>query len=457
MTRLRLGSRGGNALAAGMIAGCLTISTPSFADRQLQFGVGTHVNAVGPVLAALRELDAGFRDDIQWFRIERTENVLQYPSSFAALDQMIADAGSRHKSPVILLPGGNKLYDGGGQLSSPEAMKAFARYAAFVARQLKGRATQIEVWNEWEEGGGAAKNAPTKGDPVAYANLLRETYPAIKAANPNTIVIAGAIAGSDTAWVKKFAEAGGLQFLDAFSIHPYVQCNAAAPLAPTHFRISSQQDGHPLKGGTVTMAANTTALEIIGGTPEQSMALVDELKDTLNELAPGRSLLIYVTEIGWPTSASKCGVSETVAAAYLQRYMLLAASRPYVAGVWWYDLFDDGPDQANPEHRFGLMHQDHSPKATYKALAGLSNVLGSPHVATQSLGSRGEIIISGKQADGKEFYATWLPTNSITATQPSAEVASKASSGFRALASTDLQGSSPSDSLSAFPKILVQQ
>ncbi len=35
--------------------------------------------------------------------------------------------------------------------------------------------------------------------------------------------------------------------------------------------------------------------------------------------------------------------------------MLLAKARPWIAGVWWYDLFDDGDDAANKEHRFGLI------------------------------------------------------------------------------------------------------
>jgi polysaccharide biosynthesis protein PslG len=447
--------RGGAAVATALL--CLGTSYPCRAQRQLQFGVGTHISTVEPTRTDLATLDATFRDDVQWTRIERTPGHLEYAASFSSLDQLVTDVLKRNKKPLIVLPGGNKIYDGGGQVTSSEAVAAYARYAQFVARQLKGRVTQLEIWNEWEEGGGAPKDAATKGDPVAYANLLRATYPAVKAGNPDAVVIGGAIAGSDAQWVQKFVQAGGLQYLDAFSIHPYVHCNAAVPGAPSHLNISSLSNQAASKSGVVQSASPEAVLRPIGGTPEQSIALVDQLKTTLDQLSPGRTIPIYVTEIGWPTSVAKCGVPDTVAAAYLQRFMLLAAARPYVAGVWWYDLFDDGADPSNPEHRFGLVHQDHTPKAAYNALAALKPILESREVPIETLGTSGEIVVSGKGSDGKEFYSAWLPTNSPTETRAWSQGTKLSGTGFRALVSGATLGSSAGMAISAVPTMLVHE
>jgi hypothetical protein len=447
--------RGGAVLAMALL--CLGTSDPCRAQRQLQFGVGTHTGSVEPERSALAALDATLRDDVEWFRIERPPGHLEYAASFSSLDQVVSDVLKRNKQPLIVLPKGNKFYDDGGQVTSPEAVAAYARYAQFVAHHLKGRVSQFEIWNEWEEGGGAAKNAPNKGDPVAYANLLRATYPAVKAGNPDAVVIAGAIAGSDAPWVQKFAQAGGLQYLDGFSIHPYVHCNAAVPGAPTHLNISSLPKHATADGGAVLSASTSAELRPMGGTPEQSMALVDQLKTTLDGLSAGRTIPIYVTEIGWPTSVAKCGVPEAVAAAYLQRFMLLAAARPYVAGVWWYDLFDDGPDPGNPEHRFGLLHQDHTPKSAYNAMAALKSILESHEVPIETLGTNGEIVVSGKRSDGKEFYSAWLPTNSPTETRPWPQGAKLSGTGFRVAASAATPTSTSGIAIGAVPTVLVHE
>lgn len=31
---------------------------------------------------------------------------------------------------------------------------------------------------------------------------------------------------------------------------------------------------------------------------------------------------------------------------------------PFVKGVWWYDLKDDGNDKNNKEHNFGILKND---------------------------------------------------------------------------------------------------
>lgn len=102
------------------------------------------------------------------------------------------------------------------------------QFAAYVAGAAAAGADAIEVWNEpnidreWPSG---------QISPARYTELLRRAYNAIKAANPNTLVISGAPAPTgffggcspagcdDNAFVAGMAAAGAANYLDCVGIH----------------------------------------------------------------------------------------------------------------------------------------------------------------------------------------------------------------------------------------------
>jgi hypothetical protein len=73
----------------------------------------------------------------------------------------------------------------------PANYQDFADFAAAFAARYKGRVDHIIVWNEpnlnneW---------GMRRVDPAAYVEMLRAAYPAIKQANPDAVVLAGALA-----------------------------------------------------------------------------------------------------------------------------------------------------------------------------------------------------------------------------------------------------------------------
>ena len=101
-------------------------------------------------------------------------------------------------------------------------------YVAFLAGAAARGADAIEVWNEpnidreWPAG---------SISPANYTNLLRRAYQAIKAANPNTMVVSGAPAPTgffggchgggcdDDAFVRGMAAAGAASYMDCLGIH----------------------------------------------------------------------------------------------------------------------------------------------------------------------------------------------------------------------------------------------
>jgi hypothetical protein len=84
-----------------------------------------------------------------------------------------------------------------------------------------------------------------------------------------------------------------------------------------------------------------------------------------------------MTEIGWPNHVGRLGVSPETTACFLGRLFLLAKATSFVKGVWWYDFQNDGLEQNNAEHNFGLVSHDLTPKPAYFAMRDIAEYLGS--------------------------------------------------------------------------------
>ncbi len=88
-----------------------------------------------------------------------------------------------------------------------DSFEHFARYAAAFAQRYAGAVKALIIWNEpnlsFEWG-------YRQVDPAAYARLLRASYAQIKAANPDMLVLAGALAPT----LEKEGSAAGLNELD---------------------------------------------------------------------------------------------------------------------------------------------------------------------------------------------------------------------------------------------------
>ncbi len=110
-----------------------------------------------------------------------------------------------------------------------ESFADFARYAGAFAQRYRDAIDAIIIWNEpnlsFEWG-----YRPV--DPAAYTRLLRASYKLIKAANPKTQVLAGALAptletaGSSAGlneidYLNAMYQAGASPYFDALAIHSY--------------------------------------------------------------------------------------------------------------------------------------------------------------------------------------------------------------------------------------------
>lgn len=105
----------------------------------------------------------------------------------------------------------------------------FARFAAAFTAHFQGRVRYLIIWNEpnlSQEWGFRLV------DPAGYAAMLRQVYPAVKAANPDMQVLAGALAptlappGSewgmdDLVYLQRMYDAGAAPYFDILSVHAY--------------------------------------------------------------------------------------------------------------------------------------------------------------------------------------------------------------------------------------------
>lgn len=146
---------------------------------------------------------------------------------------------------------------------------AFASFSAEFARRYAGKVHYIIVWNEPNL---ALEWGYTRPDARKYAALLAAVYPAIKAANPDVQVLAGALAptlappGSDSGvndldFLQQMYDAGAAAHFDMLAIHAYGwTADPDEPAAPdvVNFRRSELLRAVMVRNGDEQKAAMIT-------------------------------------------------------------------------------------------------------------------------------------------------------------------------------------------------------
>jgi polysaccharide biosynthesis protein PslG len=316
------------------------------------WGVGTHLagRADGAErLDFVREVGGtSLRDDLFWSRVETRLGHFELPTPW---QRFVEGASARGISPLFILDYGNPVRN----IERPydaEQLAAFTQYARFVAGSLGRSVPLYEVWNEWP--------MKTEHDVKAYVRLLRATYPVLKRAAPHARVLGGGFGVRGVEALRQFMKLGGAKYVDGISVHPYVQCEHRAG-------------------------------------PEGFMDLLMSMV-RITASAPNKPL--YITEIGWPTHTARCGIDEREAGRYLAAAYLVARCTPRVAGLWWYDLADDGPKRDDAEHNFGLFHEDFTPKAA----ASVAKAIGGVHARLRCVRPIRSALSDARFALGREVY-----------------------------------------------------
>lgn len=348
-------------------------AAPAQEGDALTLGVATHFGQSKTRLAVfqrwVRSADINSsRDDIYWAHVERTKGVYTWSFGAPVLRSAWLALGPAHH-PLLILGNGNEFYESGSQPTTRQSIDAFVNYAIWATTELRSTVRMVEVWNEWNIGN-AALNAPKgSGTPATYVSLARETYGALKRNDPSVTVLVGALAEDfpEWKWLKQAMALGLLKYGDALSVHLYNHC----------------------AGRSV-------------GADEMASRL-DLLRSLLDGAGYAR-MPVFVTEVGWPTHSGQCGTSETDAGLHSIRFLLEAAARPWVAGVWFYEFMDGGPSPAEREHRFGLLRGDGSEKPAGCMLRELGSIVASRPTA---LARAGGVSVAAFSRKGRNVLVAW--------------------------------------------------
>ncbi len=318
------------------------------------FGVVTHFAQFQAPPAVLLPLvrQAGFtwiRDELYWQVIEKTPGRFSYPPQYDAYLKQAVKLGI---APLVVLDYSNaaaypKQFGSQPLPLTPDTRALFARYVDDVVKRYGRLVSHWEVWNEpsFDQFGYDG-----------YAALLKATYTAIKARDPASTVLAcggggiGGGAGADCPI--ELIKAGGLEYQDGFSVHPYM-----SPNTPEY--------GYAARGGPIDTVSIPTTWPFL-----QSVA-------ARNPKRNGDTLQVWITEYGWPVSPKTPGQDEANQAGKLVRSYLLSRRVNAVHALFWYDMMDDGTDPNNIEHNFGLLHHDMSPKPAFVAARVLAGTVGA--------------------------------------------------------------------------------
>ncbi|MFF7706239.1 hypothetical protein [Pseudomonas sp. NPDC007930] len=343
-------------------------------------GVGTHLlNAPGDVTPAMDwAKNAGIsslRDDAWWAHVEMQPGVLQAPAEWG---KYFAGQQTLGLDGVLILGYGNQFYNRDAKPVAQTVRNGFARYVDWVTQRLKGQAAFWEIYNEWDI---AKPRMGVEADSKAYLKLVRDTAPQVRQNDPQARLLAGAITseGIKKGFADRLVQGGVMQQVDGLSLHPYVHCE-------------KRNDGY---------------------TPEHWIGWMREVSRHLDELNGGQPVPLYLTEMGWHSTADRhpCGVGADTQAAFLARSFLLARTLPAIKGMWWYDLVNDGTDPADQEHNFGLLNADLTPKPAYRVLKAISRLLREGELLQQQAGADGVQLLLFRLGND-HLLAAWKPGRS---------------------------------------------
>lgn len=248
--------------------------------------------------------------------------------------------------PVVVVLGAPSWANGSSdRLVPPLHASDFGTFVGTLASRLRGKVAAYEIWNE--------PDAPAfwhpNPDVAQYAALLEAAHPAVKAADPNAMVVAGPTTGNDYAWIDGLYANGAKGSFDAVAVHTDTACLDRGP--DFFYRDGGQIGQYSFLGYRTVHDVMTAHGD--GDTP------------------------IWMTELGWSSTNETCarghwagqkpgGVGEANQAVYLKQAYHCLMQAPYVQVALWFNLQDLSATDGEL-NRYGLLRADHSQKPSWSA------------------------------------------------------------------------------------------
>lgn len=250
-----------------------------------------------------------------------------------------------------------------GQSFAFPDIDAWRRYVTATVSRYHKTVKYWEVWNEPDN----PRYWVGQPDPAAYAQLLQVARDAIKAVDPEAMILNGGVSPFEPSFLEGLARVGAWNAFDILSIHPYTD-----PYSPEQGQI-----GPSGVGGIRALMSR------YGHKP------------------------IWATEFGWESAPSKRDpqglTDEDRQASYLVRSYLQLLAEPGLNKAFWYTLHDD-QDSPFGLMRFGSGYTDYSSrKPSFDAYTTMAHELAGAHFASTLDLSTSRLVV-----DGWEGSANWV-------------------------------------------------
>lgn len=305
---------------------------------------------------------AGFgwiKQQVQWATVEPNPGSF----NFGTLDSLVNIAQASHVNvlfSVVDAPSWAAVPNG----AFPKDPSQFASFMSTLATHFKGRVQAYEIWNEENF---AREVGPGNINAGNYVELLKAAYPAIKAADPNAIVVSGAptptgvndpnIAERDITYLQQMYQyQGGIvkNYFDVLGAHNEPYWNPP--------------------NQTVATATNTS----YANDPSFFFRQVEDYHNLMVQMGDGNKP-IWETEIGYdsnpeaPSGYSGWTVSPQQQATYLvQLFQYARANYPWLGAIFVWNLnFQQVVPQTDEKWGFGVLNPDGTPRPAYSALASM--------------------------------------------------------------------------------------
>lgn len=325
----------------------------------------------------------GIRSSFFWPDIEAVNGVYAIPANYKGkiVNDKCVEIGMQHTVPCS---GSNSgLHPPNYPPLSQGWINGYKGFVKFLADQLNGKIQVIEIWNEWIGGvnngwGCGAFAAGICGDSTTHANLVAQSYDAIRLVNSNVKVLPSSTTGTsgeNLPWMKNILTINKLDKMDGLNIHSYDLNKFGENFTVTAARLDTFQN----------------ECKAITGTAE---------------------VPFYLTESGLKVGPAFPTRTEQDKADHHSNVILLCTARPYMKMYSvWVSFASNVTD-----HAIWSTGDMTGPKAAVAAIKDANVFAGHTFVAKQS--SPANVWLHKYLATGnKNRYALWSPLGTPTSTK----------------------------------------
>lgn len=345
------------------------ISNTRTAEKNMKIGIHTlltndrlkHLEYTRDIMQSLDKVGFGLeRDSNNWIDFEQQKGVYQIEDTKKYEYEEKKDLKFDR---MMILSGGNPIYlPVRGALPVTDAeLKAWYDYCYNVTKQTMGLYKYYEVWNEPNL---IPNFNPTGVDAKGYTKVLKAAREAILAANPDAIIVGIAQSNYGTTYISQVLEAGGGEYLDAISIHPYMWSQ---------------------------------------GPEAGQMEFVGKVRECIDSYGY-KDIPLFVSEIGWQISV---GLDEQ--AIYNTQMLILNEVYGYMDKIWFF-RYTEAPTDVN--EGFGFLNSVIAQKPFlarrhFGAVANFNRLMNEVTYKKTKVTADGVPLYEFTLKDGRSCIATW--------------------------------------------------